>query len=135
MADTTHTTVTSDHLASDAYQRWRPEFAKALDPRRYTIEHVDGFVASGRYVLDATDDAAVLTEAVLYPTGNWEVHGVIAAGSLQEIRRTLIPRVEQRAMENGAVAASISSTAGWARVLGNDGYRVYQVTMSKPQHV
>jgi hypothetical protein len=113
------------------YLHWRPEFAKALDPARYTIEWVDAQLEAGLYLLDATDKAAILTEAKVYPTGAWEVHGVLAAGDMREIADILIPLAEERARRAGAIGASIASRPGWARVLRGAGYQVEQVELRK----
>jgi hypothetical protein len=117
-------------MSSD-YARWRIEFAKALDPAHYTIEWVDAQLEAGLYLLDATDKAAILTEAKVYPTGVWEVHGVLAAGDMREIADILIPLAEERARRAGAIGASIASRPGWARVLKSRGYRIDQVEVRK----
>jgi hypothetical protein len=117
-------------MSSD-YARWRPEFAKALDPARYTIEWVDAMLEAGHYVFDATDRAAIITEALVWPTGNWEVKGVCSAGDVSETINILIPLAEERARQAGAIGSVISSRRAWQRLLRNKGYDLYRTEIRK----
>jgi hypothetical protein len=112
------------------YQLWRPAFAELMDPRFYTIGWLDAEIWSGRARAWCTDEAAIVATLKIYPAGGREVHGVIAAGELNAIRR-LIPHAEIWGREQGAIVAGIESRAGWARALRDDGYELHQTTLRK----
>lgn len=116
----------------EAYGRWRLRLFSALDARRYTIEYVDRMVEVGALLCDACDDAAILTEAKVWPTGIWEVWGFCAAGNRHSIRSKLIPIAERRGQMHGAAAAIVHSRPAWAKILADDGYEPYQVEIRKP---
>jgi len=113
------------------YLRWRDEFAKVLDPALYTIGWLDGRVESGSAIFMGCDDAAILIEFREYPTGARDLHGLLAAGQLESIVGTLIPRAEAYAREQGAIAAVIESRAGWMKALVGHGYEPYQTCIRK----
>lgn len=113
------------------YEAWRDRFAEILDPRRYTLEWLDGQVSSGRAVFWGAEDAAMLTELRRYPTGVIEIHGLVAAGDMKSIIDGLIPRAEDWARKAGCIAAVIESRAGWARQLRPHGYELHQTAIRK----
>jgi hypothetical protein len=112
------------------YLRFRPLFAEALDPRLYRIDYLDALVASGIGRIWAGEKAAIVAALRRYPTGATVVHGVIAAGDKDEIRK-LIPLAEAWGREQGCIGGTIDSREGWQRTLGNDGYRVHQLCLWK----
>lgn len=114
-----------------AYLHWRPEFAKAIDEALYPLAWLDQRVAQGSAILLAADDAAILYEYRRYPSGAWQVEGLVAAGNAATIIDDLIPLAEQEAIEVGAIAAQIESRPGWMRLLRTRGYRPYQTTIRK----
>ena len=116
---------------SDYWGRWRAEFAKALDARLYTIGHLDDLLLGGRAQLWFGDDAAMVTEVRSYPSGALVVHGLVAAGDLDEIVATLIPKAEAWARSLGCVLAIIESRPGWARALKARGYAPHQLSVRK----
>jgi hypothetical protein len=91
---------------SEDYERFRPIFAEAIDLRLYSIEHLDALLQSGRAQIWFGTEAAIVTEIRAYPAGATVIHGLVAAGDLDEIVETLIPRAE-----------------AWARSIGCDGDR------------
>lgn len=113
------------------WPRWRDSFAAILDPRFYTIVWLEGELAAGRVQLLASDRAAVLIGVRAYPTGAREVHGLAAAGALDEIRSRLIPAAEAWGRANNCVVASIDSRPGWARTLRAEGYALHQCCLRK----
>jgi hypothetical protein len=113
------------------YLRFRPAFEGVMDSRLYTIDWLDRQVLSGAYCLFATPRAAILAEIKTYPTGAREVHGVVAAGDLQEIEERLIPEAEAWGRSLGCIAAQIDSRDGWARVMKKHGYRPHQTVIRK----
>ena len=115
----------------NTYADFRPHFAKALDPRLYTIEHLDGLVLSGRAQVWFGERAAIVTEVREYPTGARVVHGLVAAGELEEIVGTLIPRAEAWGRSLGCLLAVNESRPGWVRKLEGAGYRLHQTALRK----
>lgn len=113
------------------YRRFRERFAEALDPRLFTIEHLDGLLASGAAHFFASEDAAIVTEFKTYPTGVRAVVGLIAAGDLDQIEQVLIPRAEAWGRMNGCALALIESRPGWQRRLKRYGYEPHQVSLIK----
>jgi hypothetical protein len=114
-----------------AYRRWRDEFAAALDPRLYSIDWLDDEVLIGTLKLFACEDAAVLTEFRHYPTGAFDLHFMLGAGSLEGLRDMLRPQVEAWAKKEGALGAIVESRAGWQRALMACGYEPHQVSLRK----
>ena len=113
------------------YLRFRPQFAEVIDPQRYTLEWLDDEILSGRMLLWVGDKAAIIAKLEVYPTGATDIHGMIAAGDLAEIRDRLIPQAEQWARALGCIGAGISSREGWARALKGSGYSVHQIMVRK----
>lgn len=116
---------------SDYWARWRSEFARALDERLYTIEHLDGLVETGHAQVWFGDSAAIVTEIRDYPSGARVIHGLVAAGDLREIVGTLIPRAEEWGRSIGCVMAIIESRTGWVRTLKDAGYQIHQTALRK----
>ena len=113
------------------YLRFRPLFAAALDPRLYTLDHLDALVESGRGVFFHTGTAAIVAELRAYPTGARVVHGLVAAGDLADIVEILIPAAEAWGRSRGCIAATIESRPGWARLLKTHGYAAHQTAVWK----
>lgn len=111
----------------EAYLTFRRDFA-ALDPDRYPVVYFDHQVATGAWRCWGNDRAAILAEIKTYPSGVKEVHGVAAAGDLQEIIN-LIPRAEEWGREQGCVRAVIESRPGWMRAMPD--YELHQVSVRK----
>lgn len=113
------------------YARFRPEFAGALDARLYTIEHLDALLFAGAAQLWSGRDAAIVTEVRTYPTGTRVLHGLVAAGPLEEIVGELIPRAEAWGRTIGCVLAVVESRSGWVRKLKDAGYEIHQTALRK----
>lgn len=113
-----------------AYHAWRAEFAKALDPRFYSIEYLDSLLWSGRAFLFENDKAACVVEFKFYPTGLRDVHCLVAAGDLNALAE-LAPEVEAWGKGQGCSGALIESREGWARVMKQHGYEPQQVSLRK----
>jgi hypothetical protein len=114
-----------------AYLRWREEFAKAIDPRLYTIEHLDDLIYSRRAQFFHCPEAAIVTEVKVYPTGANVIHGLVAAGELSEIIDRLIPGAEDWGREHGCVMAIIESREGWSKALKAHGWAPFQTAIVK----
>jgi hypothetical protein len=114
-----------------AYQKWRPEFEKALDDRLYTIGWLDCQVWSGRAWFWGNDKAGIVAELRRYPTGAADIHGLIAAGDPGEIAHGLIPQAEAWAKSIGCLGAIIESRPAWAKILKSAGYEPHQLAVRK----
>ncbi len=113
------------------YLKWRDEFAKVIDPTYYTIQWLDGEVATGRATLFCNTDAAILFEIKRYPTGAKDIHGLLAAGKLDAIVNTLIPAACEAGRLAGCVGALVESREGWAKVLRTQGFKPHQTSVRK----
>ena len=100
-----------------------------MDQRLHPLAWLDARVAAGDVDVFATDDSCILTEFRQFPSGAWEIHGVVAAGNKDTIARVLIPQAEQYGRDMGCIIASIESRPGWARTLPD--YQVHQVILRK----
>ena len=112
------------------YLHHRADIEALLDPRCYTIDWLDGEVASGRIMTWADRSALILAQVRTFPAGAREIHGMVAVGALQGILG-LIERAEAWAVGQGIEFASIASRSGWARVLKSCGYYPHQVELRK----
>lgn len=114
----------------DGYQRYRPQFEQALDSRLYNIQYVDSLVYSGRARFFNNEDAAIIVEIKVYPTGAMDVHGLLAAGELSAVLK-LIPIAEKWGKSLGCIGALIESRNGWQRALKGQGYEPFQMAIRK----
>jgi hypothetical protein len=102
-----------------------------MDPRFHGLDHLDGLVLSGQGKVWIGEAAAIVAEVEFYPGGAKVLHGLVAAGALQEIVESLIPRAEAWGKSVGCTHAIIESREGWARVLKSHGYEPHQVAVRK----
>lgn len=121
------------NLGSDwgSYLRFRDEFAQALDLARHPLEWLDHQVWTGEFLVWANDRACILCEIETYPSGARDIHGMLAAGELEDIVQRLIPDAEDYAREIGCLGAKIESRPGWAKVLKDYGYNPRQTMLAK----
>jgi hypothetical protein len=113
------------------YRRFRDRFADAMDPAFYPIEHLDALILFGRARLWVGEDAAIVAEIRDYPGGARAVHGLVAAGRIEEINAQLIPRAEAWGKALGCTCAIVESRSGWMRALKAHGYAPHQVALRK----
>jgi hypothetical protein len=113
------------------YLPWRTTFEKALDPRFYRIEHLDERINSNSVRIFACPEAALIVELRHYPTGRFDGHVLIAAGSPEQVVAVLRPRAEAWLRDIGAMGAIVESRAGWARLLKQHGYESHQLAVRK----
>jgi len=113
------------------YLRFRPAFEQAIDPALHSIGWLDGRVLAGEALFWRTERAAIVAEVRQYPTGNRDLHGLIAAGEVNDIAEILIPQAEAFARSIGCIGAVIESRPGWARRLKGQGYSIHQVALRK----
>ncbi len=113
------------------YCKFRPQFGEVIDERYHTLAWLDMQILSGEFKFWRSANAAIITEMRTYPTGACDIHGIIAAGDMDEIVGSLIPQAEEWAKEQGCIAAIIESRPGWARALAPSGYETHQVAVRK----
>ena len=113
------------------YHRFRPQLAEALDPDFYPIEYLDALILSGRARFWAGAHAAIVAEIRDYPGGARAVHGLVAAGRIEDIVNQLIPLAEAWGKAIGCTSAIIESRSGWMRALKPHGYEPHQVAVRK----
>lgn len=112
------------------YATWRARFQAAMDADYYPISHLDNLMGYDHAVMFCNEDAAIVTEIKTFPGGKRVVHGLVAAGDLDQIK-ALIVLAEQWGREQGCTAALIESRPGWAKLLKHDGYELFQVSIVK----
>lgn len=113
------------------YCSFRNAFAEVMDERYHTLPWLDEQMLTGKVQFWRSDNAAIITEVRNYPTGATDIHGLIAAGNLEEIVEVLIPQAEEWGREQNCIAAQIESRAGWAKALKSYGYEAHQLTVRK----
>jgi hypothetical protein len=118
-------------MSMAAYQKWRPDFEAVMDPRLYTIDWLDRQLMEGRCIFLGNARAGIVAELKHYPTGAFDIHGLVAAGDVGVIRDVLIPQAEAWARSIGAAGAIIESRPAWAKVLQGNGYEPHQLSIRK----
>jgi hypothetical protein len=118
-------------MSMAAYQKWRPDFEAVMDDRLYTIGWLDAQVWSGQAWFWGNDKAGIVAELRHYPTGAFDLHGLVAAGDVGTIRDNLIPQAEAWARSIGAIGAIIESRPAWAKLLAGSGYEPHQTSLRK----
>ena len=113
------------------YLAWRPSFAAAMDARLHTPEWLDGRILAGMAQFWRSAQAAAVTEVRTYPTGAYDVHGLVAAGDVSEVRDIIVPEVEAWARTIGALGIVIESRPGWSRALKACGFEPHQLAIRK----
>jgi hypothetical protein len=103
-----------------------------MDPAFYPIDYLDALILSGRARLWVGEAAAIVAEIKDYPGGARVVHGLVAAGRIEEINRRLIPLAEAWGKAEGCTHAIVESRSGWMRALRAYGYEPHQVAVRKP---
>jgi hypothetical protein len=115
-----------------SYLRWRSAFVAAMDPELYPPEWLDGRLLAGTAQFWLGEQAAAVTEVRAYPTGAYDVHGLVAAGDMHEVRGRIVPQIEAWARSIGAIALVVESRPGWARALKGTGFEPHQLAVRKP---
>ena len=116
---------------SPYWQKWRGEFAKAVDTRLFTIDHLDQMLLSGLAQSWYGENACLVTEIRNYPTGASVIQVVVAAGDREEIAGPLRERAETWAKEGGCGFVIVESREGWKRALKPHGYEPFQTSLIK----
>jgi hypothetical protein len=113
------------------YLEWKPAFFEAIDTRMYSPEWLDGMVQSGRAQVWRSANACALTELQFYPTGVADLHGLVAAGDIEEVRDILVPQAEAWGRMMGCIGFTIESRPGWAKLLQSQGFEPHQLAVRK----
>jgi hypothetical protein len=116
---------------NDSYAEWRGRLASAINTDFYTIAWLDDQVRSGRAFVLANDHAAIAIEFREFPSGNMAVHGLVAAGDLDQIENELIPMAESWGRSVGCKFGLIESTPAWGRIMKKHGYSPFQLSIVK----
>lgn len=114
-----------------AYLHWRPAFTAAMDARLHTPEWLDARILAGSAQFWRSEHAAAVTEIRPYPTGAYDVHGLVAAGAIEEVSKRIIPEISAWGRAIGALGFVIESRPGWARILRGDGFEPHQLAVRK----
>lgn len=112
------------------YGLWRDRLLEGVDQLLYPAEWLDLRVSQGSARFWCNDEAAILAEIRLFPSGAREVHGMVAAGEIEAIK-ALIPLAEQWGRECGCIRAIISSHPSWSRIMRDEGYEPSQLMIVK----
>jgi hypothetical protein len=113
------------------YLAWRPAFLEAIDERLYPAAWLNEMVQSGRAQFWRSASSAALTEIKIYPSGAMDLHGLVAAGDVAEVRDILVPQAEAWARAMGCIGFVIESRPGWAKLLKNKGFEPHQLAVRK----
>lgn len=113
-----------------AYLDFRERFREAINTDLFPIEHLDGLISSGRATILFNAHAAIVIEIKQFPSGVKAVHGLVAAGDLDQIK-ALIALAEAWGRERGCTIGLIESRPGWAKALRSQGYETFQVAIVK----
>lgn len=121
----------AESFLSQPYLKFRSEIASILDPRTHSVEWLDAQIWYGRAKVWGDDRACLVTEVRSFPTGAFEVHVMVAAGSKRALVEEIIVDVERWATGIGALFVTIASRAAWARVMAPYGYEFWQQEIRK----
>lgn len=113
------------------YLVWRDQFAAACDPKRYPISYLDQRIIANSVRLFTCEDAALIVELRHYPTGAFDGHVLIAAGSPESVVSILRPQAEEWLQGIGALGAIVESRPAWVRHLKPHGYAMHQIALRK----
>lgn len=102
-----------------------------MDPRLFTIEHLDDLLFSGSAWIWFSGKSAVVVEIKTFPTGARAVAVLVAAGDRHEIANDLRPHIEAWGAEQGCQFAIVESRGGWVRALKSAGYAPFQNSILK----
>jgi hypothetical protein len=112
------------------YADWRGRFLEGIDETLYPARWLDWLLETEQAKFWGNERAAIVAEMRGYPGGVLEVHGLVAAGDIAEIK-ALIPNAEAWGRSLGATRAAISSHPAWAKIMRADGYEPNQLSIVK----
>lgn len=111
------------------YEQWRVPLWEAGIPAFYPIEWQDELLASGEGQFWATDDGAIITQIITYPSGARACRTHSGAGNLSALLDDLKPSIEAWAKQQGCTHCQIEGRNGWRRA--HPDYRHHQTTLIK----
>lgn len=116
----------------DEWPRVRPWIEAALEraPGLETIEDVDRFLESGKYLLFTSPNAAMVAQIIEYERKK-AIHAIHGGGNLKELIDVIEPRMRACGKVNGCSLSMGMGRKGWERALKDKGYRLGWVTMIK----
>lgn len=115
-----------DAFLDPVYLDFRDEIASVLDPRTHDIDWLDREIWAGRVQIWGNNRACVLTEVRHFPTGAFEIHVLVGAGSAEIMVSQIMPEILNWKDEIGALFVTVSSRPAWVRLLKPLGFEVWQ---------
>ncbi len=114
------------------WARVRPWIEAALKraPGLETIEDVDSFLESGKYLLFTSPNAAMVAQIIEYERKK-AIYAIHGGGNLKELIDVIEPRMRACGKVNGCSLSMGMGRKGWERALKDKGYRLGWVTMIK----
>jgi hypothetical protein len=111
-----------DDLFEDIYKcRAYIEAALEYSQGTHTFGDIASGLLNGRYQLWRSNNAAVVTEIIVYPRMK-DLHYFLAGGDLDEIK-TMRSHIEAWGIQQGCGRASLAGRKGWAKTfLKDEGY-------------
>lgn len=111
------------------WERFKPQFAEAMEGGLYEIEDLERKIGQGRAYLFPGKSAAIVGEKAAYP-GETVFQVLWAVGDMAEIL-SLAPGVESFARLIGCSSMLVEGRKGWEKALNPFGYEPWSVTVRK----
>lgn len=111
------------------WERFKPQFAAALEGSIYDLADLERKIGQGRAYLFPGVGAAVVGEKVAYP-GETVFQTLWAVGDVEEIL-ALTPGIEAFARLIGCASMLVEGRRGWERSLKHLGYDFWSITLRK----
>lgn len=105
--------------------------ALALGGHTHTREDIAEGIKSGRFQYWGDDECCVVTEIIQYPQKR-ELNLFLAAGNLDRLLETYLPKVKEFARENGCYALVSVSRKGFLKRYPKYGFKPKFVTFELP---
>lgn len=120
----------AEHPVLACLEQYRKLLEPALGGSFYTWGDVRRAIAENRATLWPGKASAMVTEDVIYPSGERAMQVWLGGGDLEELLR-MAPGVEAAARLRGCTAVLIEGRKGWERPLKAMGYDLWSVTLQK----
>ena len=111
------------------YKQWRVALWEAAIPEFHPIEWQDWLVSTGQGQFWATEDGAMITRIVTYPSGVKVLDPHAAAGNINAVLGELKPFIEDWARARGCKYVRPAGREGWRKTMPD--YRHHQTVLIK----
>lgn len=111
------------------WERFKPQFAAAMDGGLHDIADLERKIGQGRAYLFPGVNAAIVGERAEY-SGETVFQALWCVGDLAEIE-ALIPGVEAFARLIGCKSMLVEGRRGWEKLLKPRGYEFFSITVRK----